>query len=168
MSLREKVFWAAFATVFTTLLAMAWWSAPLIQEEARGMGPLDIWGQIHNSTETLWFLYAISEDGRTFYLNVHLYLELAFTVSLGVVFAVASHKIFSSWFAWLLIVPICAAVLCGFAEVVLIYNLLSVVPSRADQQLIPYYQLALITKVVVFTLALLPISIFARWRLFRF
>ena len=79
----QRAFWLCFTAAMAIYLTMVFWSVPFIIGQAGGYAPFDMRPMGYSLADAQNFVGALTEDGRTFYLDVQQKLDLAYPALLG-------------------------------------------------------------------------------------
>ena len=88
------IFWVIFAITMGVYLTMALWSIPYIVSEANGLMPFDLRFIGYGFDDAAFFLEAISDEGRQFYLTVQHSLDGAYPGLMAVTLVMAFKSLF--------------------------------------------------------------------------
>ncbi len=99
MSRATVLFWAIFAVTMAVYLTMVLWSLPHLQQLAGGLMVFDLRPLGYSLPEARGVVAALGAEGANFYLNVQLWLDLAFPGLLAIVLVLAFRKLAKGWLA---------------------------------------------------------------------
>lgn len=92
-----RVFWAIFAAMFASWLAMNLWTNPRIEAMAGGLRLLDMRFTGYTFAEAQAFVGAIGDEGRALYLGAQMWLDYIFPPLLGAVLFLTYRWLFPGW-----------------------------------------------------------------------
>lgn len=122
----QRAFWAVFVAAAVVFVVMVTWSLPFVSTSAGGLTPFDMRPMGYTPDEARAFLAALSAEGRTFYLNVQLRLDLLYPALLGVMmilgFQLLYQKPWSTVFGAVALISVAADYLENYLVSVMLHT----------------------------------------------
>ncbi|UYV38589.1 hypothetical protein N4R57_05920 [Rhodobacteraceae bacterium D3-12] len=122
MRLLVFVFMVATAGIY---LAMVVWSLPYVTAEAGGLMPFDLRPFGYSVQQAEAFHNALSDEGRLFYLNTQLLLDLFFPPMLALCFILIAFVFWQNLARWVIIALALLTLTADYTENVLLAQILT-------------------------------------------
>ncbi len=163
----RRAFWASFVAAGAVYGIMVAWSLPFIAQSAGGLHPFDLRPMGYSFDEAAAFLSALSQEGRAFYLDVQLKLDLLYPALLGLMLILGFHMLFGKRLATVLGVLAMVAVASDYLENYLVSVMLQRDVALLDANLVALASFWTISKSLANTLCFLALligALFWAWR----
>lgn len=113
----KNAFWLVFAATLAVYATMLIWILPSIMEAAGGLAPFDMRPLGYSYDEASEFLTALSDDGRSLYLDVQHWLDLFYPALLAATLVLATVLLTApGWLRWALVVPALLGMVFDYLE----------------------------------------------------
>ena len=113
----KNAFWLVFAATLAVYATMLIWTLPSIMEAAGGLAPFDMRPLGYSYDEASEFLTALSDDGRSLYLDVQHWLDLFYPALLAATLVLATVLLTApGWLRWALVVPALLGMVFDYLE----------------------------------------------------
>lgn len=136
MSGKAVAFWVLFAVTLAVYLTMVLWSLPHLQQMAGGLPGFDLRPMGYSVAEARDLLAALGPSGAEFYLNVQLWLDMAYPVLMAAVLIFSFIKLAKGTWAWALAGGAVVIAACDYLENLAVAGMLRAGPEAVTDAMI--------------------------------